>query len=73
MGIQVGQQSKVRMLAKRSSQQIYNIIPKSQKWLTLNVVVNIVGGFLSRFYIFVSERIKDNYIKDCKLRTCIVV
>jgi len=73
MGIQVGQQSKVRMLAKRSSQQIYNIIPKSQKWLTLNVVVNIVGGFLSRFYIFVGERIKDNYIKDCKLRTCIVV
>jgi hypothetical protein len=73
MGIQVGQQSKVRMLAKRSSHQIYNIIPKSQKWLTLNVVVNIVGGFLSRFYIFVGERIKDNYIKDCKLRTCIVV
>jgi len=73
MGIQVGQQSKARMLTKRGSQQIYNIILKSQKWLTVNVVVNVVRGFLFRFYIFGGERIKDNYIKDCKLGTCIVM
>jgi hypothetical protein len=52
---------------------IYNIIPKSQKWLTLNVVVKVARGFLSKIYIFGCERIKENYIKDYKLGTCIVM
>jgi hypothetical protein len=56
VGIQVGQQSKARMLPKRGSQQIYNIIPKSPKWLTINVIVNVVGSILLRLYIFGNER-----------------
>jgi hypothetical protein len=56
MDIQVGQQSKVKVLAKRSSQQIYNIIPKSQKWLSSNVVDNIVEGFFYQDFTFLEVK-----------------
>jgi hypothetical protein len=41
IGIQVGRQLGARVLAKRSSQQVYNIIPKYREWLIVNYVVNV--------------------------------
>jgi len=49
---------------------VYNTILKSKGWLTVNYVVNEVKTIMPRFYIFRRERIRDNYIKLCKLRTC---
>jgi hypothetical protein len=64
-------QSRVQMLAKIGSQQVYNTIPKSKEWLIITYAINDAWGFLLRFYIFKGERIKDNYIRNCKLGTCI--
>jgi hypothetical protein len=50
-------------LARRKSNAIYNIIPKSWEWLTINYAINVVGGVLLSFYIFKGERLKDDYIK----------
>ncbi len=52
---------------------MYNIILKSKKWLTINCAMNVAGGFVLGFYIFPSERIKDDYIIHCKPKTCMVV
>jgi hypothetical protein len=35
--------------------------------------VNAAGRLIPRFYIFQGERIRDDYIKHCKFRTCMVV
>jgi hypothetical protein len=59
-----------RVLVKKGSHQVYNTISKSMEWLTMNCVVNATKGSLPRFYIFMGERIKDEYIKHCKARTC---
>jgi hypothetical protein len=47
----------------------YTRLVKSQEWL----IINVTGAFLSRFYIFKGEGIKDNYIGDCKPKACMVV
>jgi hypothetical protein len=60
-------------LARRRSIAVYNIIPKSQEWLIVNCVVNVVGGVLFGFYIFKGERLKDDYIKLCKLGICMAM
>ncbi len=54
---------------KCGSQHVYNTIPKSREWLTINYVVNVVGTTLPRFYIFRGEKICDDYIQFCKLGT----
>jgi hypothetical protein len=65
-----GQQSRVRALTKKGSQQIYNTIPKCKEWLIVNYVVNATKGFLPRVFIFKGEIIiDDDYIKNCKSRT----
>jgi hypothetical protein len=35
--------------------------------MIVNCVVNAVGGVLPSFYIFKGERIKEDYIQQCKL------
>jgi hypothetical protein len=52
-----GQQSRVRVLTKKCSQQIYNTIPKCKEWLIVNYVVNVTKGFLLRVFIFKGERL----------------
>jgi hypothetical protein len=59
------------MLTKIGSQQVYNTIPKSKDWLIITYAINDAWGFLLRFDIFKGERIKDDFIIDCKLGTCI--
>jgi hypothetical protein len=54
------------MLAKKGSQQVYNIIPKSREWMTANCAVNATRGILLGFYIFKGERIKEDYIQQWK-------
>jgi len=61
------------MLAKRGSQKVYITILKLRKWLTINCVVNVVRNILPGFYIFKKERIKDDYIKKCKLGSCMAM
>jgi hypothetical protein len=71
--IQVGRQSKAKVLAKRGSNLVYNIIPKSWEWLIINCAINATSVILLRSYIFIDERLKKDYIKLCKLRRCMVV
>jgi hypothetical protein len=47
---------------KQSSHHVYIIIPKSEEWLIINYVVNVVKTTLLGFYIFRRERIHDDYI-----------
>jgi hypothetical protein len=61
------------VLARRGSNVVYSTIPKSREWLTINCVVNVEGGVLPRFYIFKGERLQDDYIKFCKLGTCMAM
>jgi hypothetical protein len=63
------QQSSARVLARRGSRNVYNTIPKSQKWLTINCVVNATFVTLITFYIFRGSRMQEDYIKLCKLGT----
>jgi len=71
--IQVGRQSKAKLLARRGSNVVYNIIPKSWEWLIINCAINVTSVILLRLYIFIGERLRNDYIKLCKLRRCMVV
>jgi len=71
--IQVGKQSKARVLAKKGSHQVYSPIPKSKKWLTINYAMNVARGLILGFYIFQGERIRDDYMKYCKFGTCMAI
>jgi hypothetical protein len=56
-------------LARKGANAVYNIIPKSQDWLTINYVVNVTRGVLHGFYIFEGERLRDatlNFANQCK-------
>jgi hypothetical protein len=71
--IQIGRQSRARVLTKKCSHQVYSTIPKSKEWLTINFAMNALEGLILRFYIFQGERIKDDYIKYYKFGTCMAV
>ncbi len=71
--IQVVQQVGVKVIAKRGSHIIYNTIFKYQEWLIIHYVVNVTRSTLPWFYIFKREKMKDNYIKYCKARSCMVM
>lgn len=71
--VKVGWQFGVKVLAKWSSWDVYNIVPKSQEWLIVNCVVNASGAAFPTFYIFKGSRMQKNYIKLCKLGTCMVM
>jgi hypothetical protein len=49
--IQINEQLGAKVLTKQRSHQIYNTIPKSKEWLTINYVVNVTRkcyqGFIS--------------------------
>jgi len=73
MGIQYGQEWKVRVLSKKGSQQVYNIIPKFKEWwLIVNYAIYVVKGFLLQNYIFGAKRNKHDSIRYCKPKTCMV-
>jgi hypothetical protein len=52
---------------------VYNTIPKSKEWLSVNYEVNVTRTTLPRFYIFRGERICDDYIQLYKLGTCMAI
>jgi len=72
-GIQVGRQYGTQMLSKRGSQQVYNTIPKSREWKTINYIINVARGVFPNFYIFKGERIRKDYIQQCKPRSCMAM
>jgi hypothetical protein len=39
----------------------------------VNCVVNVIGDCLPGFYMFRSERIRDDYIRLCKAGTCMAM
>jgi len=39
----------------------------------MNCVANVARGLIPRFYIFRSERTKDDYIKHLKFGTCMII
>ncbi len=61
--IQASRQSNIGVLAKKGSQQVYNIIPKSKEWMIVNCAVNTTRSVFPSFYIFKGERIKEDYIQ----------
>jgi hypothetical protein len=73
IGIQVPRHVGVKALVKRKSNVVYNIIPKSQEWLTINCVLNATRFILLRFYIFRGKRLRDDYIKLYKLGICMAI
>jgi hypothetical protein len=40
--------------------------------MVVNYVINVTRDILLGFYIFRGEKLKDDYIKLCKLGTCMV-
>jgi hypothetical protein len=60
-------------LAEKGSQTIYNILPKFRKQLTINCVVNVVALVLLGFYILRGKKLHDDYIQQCKPRTCMAM
>ncbi len=57
----------------RTSNAIYNTIPKFWEWLTLNNEINATEGVLLGFYIFRGEKLRDDYIRLCKLGICMAM
>jgi hypothetical protein len=49
IGMQARRQLGARVLAKRGSHQVYNTIPKSKEWLTIDCVVNATKTTLLGF------------------------
>jgi hypothetical protein len=45
-------------------------IPSPSLW---NCAMNVVGFIILRFYIFIGERLWDDYIKFYKPRTCMAM
>jgi len=43
------------------------------EWIMVNYVVNATINYLPGFYIFKGGRIKDDYIKLCKVSTCMAM
>jgi hypothetical protein len=39
----------------------------------MNYVVNATRATLSTFYIFKGSRMQENYIQDCRPRTCMAM
>jgi hypothetical protein len=72
IGIQANKQG-ARVLIKHGSLQVYNTIPKFREWLIVNCIVNASGVFKKRFYIFRDEGIKDGYIINYKLGSCMMM
>jgi hypothetical protein len=70
IGIQVGRKLGTIIIINKGSHQVYDTIPKSKEWLTINCATNATRGSIPRFYIFWGERVKDDYIKHYKLGTC---
>jgi hypothetical protein len=60
-------------VGKKGSYHAYNTIPKSREWLSLHCAINVIWSSLLGFYIFRGENIRNNYIKNCRTRTCIVM
>jgi hypothetical protein len=52
IGIKVGRQSGARIITKKGSHQVYNNIPKSREWLTINCAMNVTRRSIPWFYIF---------------------
>ncbi len=71
--IQVGRQSRARVITKKGFHQVCIIIHKSRKWMAINCAVNVARGSTLGFYIFQGERIRTDYIMHFKPRTCMVV
>jgi hypothetical protein len=54
-------------LARKGSNAIYNIIPKTREWLIVKYVVNAARGVIHGFYIFKCRKLRDDYIRLYKL------
>jgi hypothetical protein len=52
---------------------VYSTIPKSWEWLFVNCVVNATKATLFAFYIFRGSRMLEDYIKLCRLETCMAM
>jgi hypothetical protein len=60
-------------MARKGLNIVCNTIPKSREWLTINCVVSVARGVLLGFYIFKGEKLQDDYIKFCKVGTCMAI
>jgi hypothetical protein len=65
--ILVSRWSKARVLAKRGLNQVYNTIPKSQKWWIINCVINVIWVVFARFCTCKGENCEitaSNFVND---------
>ena len=59
---------KGKISSKKGSKKVYNTIPKFKECRIVNFFINATSFFLPKFFIFKGERIKDDYIKNCRPR-----
>jgi len=52
---------------------VYNTIPQSKEWLTINYVVNTIMTTLPGLYISKGKRIQNDYVQLCKTKTCMAM
>jgi hypothetical protein len=71
--VQTKQQSNVKVLARWGSWDVYNTILNSHEWLIVNFVVNATNVAFPTFYIFIGSRMQKDYIKLCRLKTCMTM
>jgi len=51
-GLQAGRNCGMRVIAKRGSRNVPNILPKSREWITILCCVNAIGTSIPGFYLF---------------------
>jgi len=60
----------MRVIAKRGSQNVPKILPKSREWITILCCVNAIGTSIPGFYLFKGKNQLKNYIQNCELGAC---
>jgi hypothetical protein len=54
------------VLAKVGSQNVHQVVPDEQEWLTVLTCINSAGESIPNFYIFRGKRFRRNYIQFCE-------
>lgn len=68
--LQAGRNCGMWVIAKRGSQNVPNILPKSREWITILCCVNAIGTSIPGFYLFKGKNQLKNYIQNCEPGAC---
>jgi len=69
-GLQAGRNCCMWVIAKRGSENVPKILPKSREWITILCCVNEIGTSIPGFYLFKGKNQLKNYIQNCEPGAC---